>query len=834
MAAPSTNPRRKALKSTPPLVTPSTEIPSLTAMSLKKGDTFHSPTRLSSDLGDLSIASSPKRSYTSSQSLEELVAGGQRVAEVIDRVTRTLSGFPSATTGANLLKDPEVLPVPSFMLDRASLPPPDHNDAKCLKRRTRQADYTHGSDSGIGSSIGGSVHSAGTVASSMSSSSAVTKSHTSISSGAGSVHVLSQHAINHIKLQIIKPILAEESLKEFHPLVKEVPSRIGSKAITNLRDLEKTLIFLAPVSESTCFMEFGAVAHTVYSYMKNCAVSPSSYLRFCETSVHCIHATVPALSEADQRLPADRPYTDGYFLDLVEQIRKYATIMAATREKEAKGEALDEMDFSPYVNYILRMNFDTCRSLLIFRIMYRYLHWSRTEKLTLKGGMTQDGSPLELVREKDGKTIPLASEEDRAAASSKRSVGEDSDDELAVRSMARRRKSEKPGDAVRICRDCGKDFKRPCDLTKHEKTHSRPWKCPDVGCKYHEYGWPTEKEMDRHINDKHSAAPSLFRCRFHPCSYSSKRESNCKQHMEKAHGWTYIRSKSNGRRKGGAQQIDTDMSPAVPSLSTPMTPYAPSPVYSSWNHSKSASRENLPSSVNDLFPGPDYTGGYTDNNPGLASDQGPFDFNNLDMGLGAATNGPFGHTPAMSVQDRRGSHTTCSDPMLSSNPSPAEPTAFVEAFTPDQQPELNLSTEYDNTTFMFSNGGMQQPTPATSIGPDVGLNLNTNAFPTNNMTNNGHPQHISPLSGQDVPLYSPADQMNVDEGFVDELAFQLPQAPMQAPHTDFELFPQSHGLNSTLDDPLFSDAAGGSYEPWNTYNLSSDPFDNGFQYSRQR
>ncbi|KAF2238079.1 hypothetical protein EV356DRAFT_335888 [Viridothelium virens] len=784
MSTPSTNPRRRAQKPTTTLVTPSTDAPSPTTMSLKKGDTFHSPTRLSSDLGNLSIASSPKRSYTSSQSLEDLVAGGQRVAEVIEQVNKTLSGFPSTIAGANLLKDPEVLPLPSFMLDRTSLPQTDNNDAKCSsKRRTRQADHTHGSDSGIGSSIGGDSRCSGSITSTVNTS-AITKSHTSVSSSTNNGHVLSEHAVKHIQLHIVKPILAEESLKEFHPLVEEVPSRIGSKAITNIRDLEKTLIFLAP--------EYSA--------------SSSSYLRFCETAVRCIHATVPALSEVDQRLPADRPYTDFYFLDLIEQIRKYAAIMAATREKEAKGEALDEMDFSP------------------------------SEKLTLKGGMTQDGSPLELVREKDGKTIPIASDEDRAAAaSSKRSVSEESDDELAVRSMARRRKSDKPGDVAHACRACGKDFKRPCDLTKHEKTHSRPWKCPDVGCKYHEYGWPTEKEMQRHMNDKHSAAPSLFRCKYVPCSYSSKRESNCKQHMEKAHGWTYVRSKSNGRRKGGAQQLNTDISPAVPSLSTPMTPYAPSPVFSSWDTSNSASRENLLSANNNLFPGPNFSDAYPEATTGFGSEQ-EFDFNNLPMDLAnTTTNGPFGHTPAMSVDGRRGSHTTSSDPMLSSNPSPAEPTAFVDAFTPDQQPDLNLATEFDHTAFMFSNGGIQQPTPATSVGPsDVNLNLNTNVY-TNAVTS--HPQHISPLSGQDVPLYSPADQMNFDEGYVDDLTFQAQRTDFQPPHADFELFPQANGTNGTLDD-MFPDlpqqnATSIPYNAWDGFG-TGNAFNGGYDFSGQR
>ena len=85
---------------------------------------------------------------------------------------------------------------------------------------------------------------------------------------------------------------------------------------------------------------------------------------------------------------------------------------------------------------------------------------------------------------------------------------------------------------------------------KHEKTHSRPWKCQEPTCKFHSHGWPTEKERDRHFNDKHSSSPRMYQCHFHPCTYQSKRLSNCKQHMEKSHGWTYDRAKGNGNGNG--------------------------------------------------------------------------------------------------------------------------------------------------------------------------------------------------------------------------------------------------------------------------------------------
>lgn len=38
-------------------------------------------------------------------------------------------------------------------------------------------------------------------------------------------------------------------MKSFHPLVKGIPIRVGRKEITCLRDLEKVLLWLAPVSE---------------------------------------------------------------------------------------------------------------------------------------------------------------------------------------------------------------------------------------------------------------------------------------------------------------------------------------------------------------------------------------------------------------------------------------------------------------------------------------------------------------------------------------------------------------------------------------------------------
>ncbi|KFY99854.1 hypothetical protein V500_01251 [Pseudogymnoascus sp. VKM F-4518 (FW-2643)] len=191
------------------------------------------------------------------------------------------------------------------------------------------------------------------------------------------------------------------------------------------------------------------------------------------------------------------------------------------------------------------------------------------------GVVVKNGRPVRLNR--DGTAVSLATgkhikmesieDDEKKGVITKRSLSEELDDDAAIlRSMTRRRKRQAtPEVLVKKCSEpgCTKEFKRPCDLTKHEKTHNRPWKCQEPLCKYHEYGWPTEKELDRHVNDKHSATPRLFKCQFPPCPYHSKRESNYKVHMEKTHGWVHVRSKNNGENpdQAPAQQLNALLTP---------------------------------------------------------------------------------------------------------------------------------------------------------------------------------------------------------------------------------------------------------------------------------
>ena len=177
--------------------------------------------------------------------------------------------------------------------------------------------------------------------------SAITRSISSTASSAtANSNFLSDHAAKQIQKHIITPIVRQKALKDFHPLVHGLPRRICQKEITCLRDLEKTLIFLAPVSGPLGLGE-GGFTHCVLRYLKKWSSSKTSYLNFCETSIQCIHTTVDHLNEHDQRRPSDRPYTNGYFLDLVEQVRQYAALMAASRERQAAGEEVKEKDYSP-------------------------------------------------------------------------------------------------------------------------------------------------------------------------------------------------------------------------------------------------------------------------------------------------------------------------------------------------------------------------------------------------------------------------------------------------------------------------------------------------------
>lgn len=113
---------------------------------------------------------------------------------------------------------------------------------------------------------------------------------------------------------------------------------------------------------------------------------------------------------------------------------------------------------------------------------------------------------------------------------------------------------------------------RSHDFTWPEKTQSQTWKCSVEGCKYSQYGWTSEEELDRHYKDKHNTIPLMYRCFFPPCQYQSKRQSDCERHMGAMHNWNYDRPTTTGKRVDAkAADIIDDQAPGcvVEGLLTP-------------------------------------------------------------------------------------------------------------------------------------------------------------------------------------------------------------------------------------------------------------------------
>ncbi|PVH84253.1 hypothetical protein DL98DRAFT_84872 [Cadophora sp. DSE1049] len=728
-----------------------------TNMSLRKGATFHSPNSPERELPHhFKVPSLPRRSQTT---LEDVVdAHKRRVALTLGDIDRGLSAIEdrSPTTTRQSFPD-EANPVPQGFLDHTVGSPTtksygprmagvmDQEPAasrRSLRPRHNRRPSRY-SDSGLGSSIGSmsGKKAADTQPTSVSddhcaksivTASAITRSAAAHSSTIESLPRLSARASNRIHEHILKPLLAKSSLKDFHPIVKDCPRRIHGKEIVCLRDLEKTLIFMAPERTK----------------------SAALYLDFCLTSIRCIQATVEFLSEREQTRPHDRPYTNGYFVDLVDQIKQYAQQVQAAKEKEEKGEKIGEMDPES------------------------------TDEVRLHGGLTKNGRPAELVRvKKNGKAISVATglpvdieEDSKDAMRFKRSLSEEAEeDESILRSMARRKRSASAAElAPKRCREpgCDKEFKRPCDLTKHEKTHSRPWKCPVESCKYHEYGWPTEKEMDRHHNDKHSSAPPLYECHFKPCPYRSKRESNCKQHMEKAHGWTYVRSKNNGKNRDKSSATTT---------TNPNTGL-PTPTITNMHTPSSDGNTVATPEEDDIMTG--YDGSVWEPQTHLDFPVYPSDEEMFAPGHQLTLD----YSPVSEPINSNSSNGQ--SPFMGANGLEDQFSTNFDAFQNNGNSDFSLFENED----LYSARVQLPPTPSHDI-------FSMNQYETSGMTYNNPMPHISPVGHGNTMLYTPTSLREVDEGFEDFVPSNCNLG------NDFQLFPSSTGgtIASSAPSALFGE-----------------------------
>lgn len=770
---------------------------------LRKGATFHSPTSPFSD--DSGFC--PPQLARSQSNLDDVVdAHRRRVALTLDSIGKTLAAATlnspkKSSTTTNLFFD-DSLSVPRGILDHTVVRPPSSpSERRVLQPRpvNRRPSGQHASDSGLGSSIvsssGKKQQQAGRSSAKRSSqvqTAAVTRSAAAASTEkpAG----LSPRATNRIYEHTVKPLLAKPTFKPFHPILLECTTKINKKDIVCLRDLEKTILFLAPERTKVAKL----------------------YLEFCLESVRCLQATVEYLSDREQTRPSDPPYTAGYFIDLVDQIHHYAQQLADAREKEKSG-SIGTMDFHS------------------------------SDEIKLHGGITVNGRPAELVRiGRDGRAVSVATglpvelEEDvKDSIRIKRSASQELEDEEEImRSMARRKKNAPPEEyAPKMCSvpGCTKEFKRPCDLTKHEKTHSRPWKCPIPSCKYHEYGWPTEKEKDRHLNDKHSDNPPMYECLFKPCTYKSKRDSNRKQHMEKTHGWKYVRTKTNGSskvqlpkdaQKQASTPGRTSMDASSTTHPTPQLVNLPTPV--------SAQSPAIATPPFDDFNAPLYAQNLADLEfptcaPGdilvtdmdLPTEIDDMDFSPLENVPAYASPSTVSSLDNNSAYQDIGQDMTMYDDIYSAPmqlPTP-EPAVFASAYNMDKI----LLNEFMKVGASQLCGHMVTPAQREQMAQ---IELMAQQMQQQELQQQQQVQeqqfmgHISPLGEGNTMLFTP-DSMADDEGFVD-----FPGEPSKK-GTDFILFPPAdlgykagNGFDALFDEMPPSAVAGYSQPTSQVYPLN--------------
>ncbi|KAK6352209.1 copper-binding transcription factor [Orbilia blumenaviensis] len=357
---------------------------------------------------------------------------------------------------------------------------------------------------------------------------------------------LNLEAVMEMKRTILLPLSKDQSLLQFTPLITAASMRLDEGRISCLRDLEKYLLYRS----------------------QEMSPSPQTFINFCEKFLFCCQNAMASIEAVggDLTRPNDTPYYEGYFMDvLAHQREALLSQMVSVSAAQAPAPAVTILQrpvagvHGPQMpkpmapqNGIRKMS-----------TMHRPQP-SLNEKLQeqLLAALEQRASIHELATlgglfDIPSRDLPIS------PISQHQELGSDDgsdDNQTRVNPLLKQRKKsiQKPqGGHVCLHRDdetgaiCGKKYNRPCDLKKHGKTHSRPHKCSEPTCLYHEKGFPTEKERDRHETDRHSESPQMWYCEFPPCPYKSKRESNCKQHMEKQHDYVYERSKHNPRNPNG-------------------------------------------------------------------------------------------------------------------------------------------------------------------------------------------------------------------------------------------------------------------------------------------
>jgi hypothetical protein len=148
--------------------------------------------------------------------------------------------------------------------------------------------------------------------------------------------------------------------------------------------------------------------------------------------------------------------------------------------------------------------------------------FSISDEVKLHGGLTKNGRPAELVRvTKNGKAFSVGTQPQQrpprgffntesqrpiiqanVVSQRARIVAQTAELE---RQQALRLEQQRQQQAQQLTHRERHFLKQENDMPNlHQFEQYR--KCSVESCKCHEYGWPTEKEQDRHYNDKHSAS----------------------------------------------------------------------------------------------------------------------------------------------------------------------------------------------------------------------------------------------------------------------------------------------------------------------------------------
>ena len=272
------------------------------------------------------------------------------------------------------------------------------------------------------------------------------------------------------------------------------------------------------------------------------------------------------------------------------------------------------------------------------------------------------------------------------------------------------------------------------------------------------------------MNDKHSAAPSMFKCHYHPCPYESKRESNCKQHMEKAHGWVYVRSKNNGKAGRGSQSGKT---PPTPQISTPG-----SNIFAV----ASPKLDELP--LDDLHK--ESTFGLEQT---FEETFGPFDSN--FYWKDASADYTLGGLAGYSSNSHR--------------PSWDSSTANTTEGTVEDESLFGDNFDWSNMDHDLMSLSVQLSTPATSVEQRPLDVFSRNASASLECSPQLHDQalSLSPGAQGDAMLYSPYS-IPPNEDLMDEGYGEVPQELASRPTQDFSLFDPS-GITDTVDGAMFDE-----------------------------